>query len=201
MALHHTKKQMADVMFGKLPQSLLQPKALCQCPSLSTQPWANHILPGRKWMATLAKAHVGQSFGTRCVNRSFGQSPSPPFAEVLKYCREYKNKYQEGQRFDDISEGLQAETDYKKPVMVIFLGATSAGKSTLINTLIGETRCPVGIKPTTQKLQEILWGSILLVDSPGLDAMKQDEQKKAMDAAHRADLAVVMTSANQPLRE
>eukprot|EP00438_Fugacium_kawagutii_P029657 Skav231647 [mRNA] locus=scaffold4482:41667:42680:- [translate_table: standard] len=86
--------------------------------------------------------------------------------------------------------------------MVMFVGAFSAGKSELINSLMREKVCATGIKPTTSDLHELPWGEYLLVDSAGLDAMLRPEhRKKALEAARRSNVAVVVVNARQPLRD
>lgn len=87
--------------------------------------------------------------------------------------------------------------------MVVALGACSAGKSSLINTLMGKSVCKVGVRPTTDKISEVqIEKGCLIVDTPGLDAMKQeDHKKKALDYAKRASMAMLVINARQPFRE
>lgn len=55
---------------------------------------------------------------------------------------------------------------------IAFLGRTGAGKSSLINALIGADRQRVGVRPTTHASAMVLWGiepqSVVLIDTPGL---------------------------------
>lgn len=84
----------------------------------------------------------------------------------------------------------------------MLVGAFSAGKSTLINSLLGRKACATGIKPTTCDLAFLPWEGVLLVDSAGLDAMNQPTHKeKALEAARRSNMAVVVLNARQPLRD
>ena len=132
--------------------------------------------------------------------------PSLPFGKVMQGCRKYRNtadfpKIEEG--MEKIFAGLEvAEKDYNEKLMVMFVGAFSAGKSTLINSILGEERCDTGPDPTTKGLDFIDWHGVSLVDTPGLDAMHQKEdQQTALEAARRANVAVVVTNANQALRK
>ena len=95
-----------------------------------------------------------------------------------------------------------AKQDFERPTMIMFVGAYSAGKSALINSLLKEEVCKTGIRPTTSDLDFHQWDGMLLVDSAGLDAMNKPEQKeKALEAARRSNVAVVVVNARQPLRE
>ena len=104
---------------------------------------------------------------------------------------------------EDIRSALQiAKQDFEKPIMIMFVGAFSAGKSALINSILNKKVCATGIRPTTSEIQEFQWDGMLLVDSAGLDAMNKPEHKeKALEAARRSNVAVVVLNARQPLRE
>ena len=106
-------------------------------------------------------------------------------------------------RFEEVKSKMEtAKKDYEIDLMVMFVGAYSAGKSTLINTICEKDHCEVGIKPTTQDLRFIPWNGVQLVDSPGLDAMDQEmHQKRSLEAAGRANVAVLVMHARQALRE
>ena len=102
-----------------------------------------------------------------------------------------------------IRSALQtAREDFRQPTMIMLVGAFSAGKSTLINSLLKKDVCATGITPTTSKLHFHQWEGRLLVDSAGLDAMNEPEHRQqALEAARRSNVAVVVLNARQPLRE
>lgn len=54
---------------------------------------------------------------------------------------------------------------------IILAGKTGVGKSSIINALLGEEVCEIGVIPTTKDEQEITWatpqGEMLIVDFPG----------------------------------
>ena len=95
----------------------------------------------------------------------------------------------------------QAEKDFDEKLMMMFLGSYSAGKSTLINSILKSCTCDTGVKPTTECLQFIPWEGGFLVDSAGVDAPNRPEHDEtALKAAARSNLAVVVVNGLQPLR-
>jgi small GTP-binding protein len=101
---------------------------------------------------------------------------------------------------------LVAEDELTKKFTVAALGAFSAGKSTLINSLVGQQVCEVGIKPTTSDVSYITvpWatGAWEIVDTPGLDALEDENHKvECLTMARRADMALLIVNARQALRE
>lgn len=102
-----------------------------------------------------------------------------------------------------VCETLQtAKVDFDKPQMIIMLGDFSVGKTTLINSLIGEEVGATGIHPTTTDIHEYEWHGRLLVDTPGLNAFnKPEHQEKAFEAARRSNRAVVVINGRQPIGE
>ena len=102
---------------------------------------------------------------------------------------------------DRLESALEAA---REPCGVYFVGAFSAGKSTLINTLCGEGVCEVGVKPTTSDLVKIPYSkaaiSTVLFDSPGIDAPQFSHHKeKSLRAARRADVTVLVVPWNKPI--
>ena len=122
-----------------------------------------------------------ESFASSSVGKPWADRP-----EMQKVCEVLKT----------------AREDFDKKPMIMFVGAFSAGKSTLINNLLGEKRCATGIRPTTNDLHFHDWHRHLLVDSTGLDNWNQPEHKqKALEAARRSNRAVLVINARQPIGE
>lgn len=57
-----------------------------------------------------------------------------------------------------------------KTLKVMLFGAYNAGKSTFINTLIGQEIAKVDDVPTTDQVNEYFWNGITLCDTPGINA-------------------------------
>jgi GTPase SAR1 family protein len=66
-------------------------------------------------------------------------------------------------------EQLVEQIDERK-VHVMLFGAYNAGKSTLINALLGEERAVVGDIPTTDAVHRYDWDGHVLLDTPGINA-------------------------------
>lgn len=123
------------------------------------------------------------------------------------------NKHSESNRighFNEIVGTVQArirhaKEDYYSDFLVMVIGAFSAGKSTLINSLVKQKVCKVGIQPTTDDISILKFPNVpgvLLMDSPGVDALGQEgHTKKALEAAQRANMAIVVLNVRQLLRE
>lgn len=73
----------------------------------------------------------------------------------------------------------------QRPEVLVF-GAFSAGKSTLINALLGAECAPVGDVPTTTKVERYDYGPCLLLDTPGVNAPIEHEETtgEALRSAH-----------------
>ena len=70
---------------------------------------------------------------------------------------------------------LNGQIDERK-VQVMLFGAYNAGKSTLINTLLGEERAVVGDIPTTDTVHRYDWDGHVLLDTPGINAPIKHEE-------------------------
>ncbi|QDU37065.1 GTPase Der [Maioricimonas rarisocia] len=108
---------------------------------------------------------------------------------------------------EDTSKKETREEDATVTVAVI--GQVKAGKSSLINALLGENRAAVDVLPKTRDVQEyrLTWpdqqAELRLLDTAGYaDAGASQEQLRAMYAAfERADLVLLVLDARSPARE
>lgn len=101
----------------------------------------------------------------------------------------------------------QAETPEKiaqKPVNILLVGRTGAGKSSLINTLFVQNLAAVDVLPTTDRIRDYHWQtttgeSLTLWDSPGYEqAERTDLREQVLDHVRHADLLLLLNPAMDP---
>ena len=105
---------------------------------------------------------------------------------------------------DILAKAEPVEQVAQKPVNILLVGRTGAGKSSLINTLFEVDRAEVDVLPSTDDVRSYQWqadsGEILtLWDSPGYEQIdRADYRDLLLDYAHHADLLVLVTPAMDP---
>lgn len=85
----------------------------------------------------------------------------------------------EPERVQMIFSGVEIDFEEKKrnpDSCIMVYGVYNAGKSTLINALIGRQEAPVGDVPLTSKVSAYRWGSYEVLDTPGVDAPSEHEK-------------------------
>jgi small GTP-binding protein len=110
--------------------------------------------------------------------------------------------------------------------LVVIIGEFNAGKSSFINSLIGEDLLPVGITPTTEAIEVIRYSEIpsrqpqlkesgirewahpntgaigvAIVDTPGTGSVFQKHEQTAKAFLHRSDLVIFVISAKRAFAE
>jgi small GTP-binding protein len=125
-------------------------------------------------------------------------------------------------------DDLKALTDSVRQLDELFLlvvvGEFNAGKSALINALLGREVLAEGVTPTTSKIHQIVWGDevqrepmgavgelisapveslrqLTIVDTPGTNALDRAHETLTTDYVPRADLVLFVTSSDRPLSE
>ncbi|WP_172328205.1 dynamin family protein [Mangrovicoccus sp. HB161399] len=90
------------------------------------------------------------------------------------------------------------------PLRIAVAGQVSAGKSSLVNALLGSDLAEVDVIPTTDapKAYPACFAGVdaVLLDMPGLDGSKELEKKVAAELS-RADLVIWTVRANRPARD
>ena len=108
--------------------------------------------------------------------------------------------------------------------LLVVVGEFNAGKSALINAILGEKVLPEGVTPTTSRVTFIKWGEqkteqvvdegftivtyplpllkeLNIVDSPGTNAIIRQHERLTEEYVPRSDLVLFTTSADRPMTE
>ncbi|MEM9543922.1 MAG: GTPase family protein [Cyanobacteria bacterium P01_E01_bin.42] len=114
-------------------------------------------------------------------------------------------KPEETQTLREILERSQpVEKIEVKPLNILLVGRTGAGKSSTINTLFDRDLAEVDILPSTDRIQNYRWqvpggDSLVLWDTPGYEQTQGEALRElVLDFATRADLVLVVTPALDP---
>lgn len=103
-----------------------------------------------------------------------------------------------------IAQANPADTIEQKPVSLLLVGRTGAGKSSVINTLFVAAQAQVDALPSTDRIQDYRWQTetgetLTLWDTPGYEQVGQPELRdRVLDYAANTDLVLLVTPANDP---
>lgn len=90
---------------------------------------------------------------------------------------------------DNNAIDLSIQKVNERTLSILLYGAYNAGKSTLINVLLGKNAAAIGEIPTTDRVDEFNWEGYKLLDSPGVNAPIEHE-KITLDRLQKTDLVV-----------
>lgn len=96
--------------------------------------------------------------------------------------------------FDEFKNKL-SYLQQKIKLEIAFVGQYSAGKSTIISAISGNKDIKIGQDITTDIPHAYPWGSLLLIDTPGIYAGRPEHDKVSVEYMNKADLLIyVITS-------
>ena len=125
---------------------------------------------------------------------------------------------------DDLDVLRQAARDLDDLFMLVIVGEFNAGKSALINTLLGADLLEEGVTPTTTAINIVRYGAVpaqrwlgpqvlerefdnailrdvAVVDTPGTNAILREHQELTEQFVPRSDLVLFVTSVERPFTE
>ena len=116
--------------------------------------------------------------------------------EAIPTCAKYLPPGAVERSVKEIEEKIET-----KNLHIMFFGAYNAGKSTIINALLGKESAAVKDIPTTDRIDTYNWNGYVLIDSPGVNAPIEHE-KVSEAQLDRSDLiAFVIRQGEQDVKD
>lgn len=94
---------------------------------------------------------------------------------LLQQAHPLMSNYLDAARIEAMEQEIAVRSSNHQPIVMVY-GVYNAGKSTLINALLGEERAEVGDVPKTDRVDAYQMGDVTILDTPGIDAPAEHEQ-------------------------
>lgn len=102
-------------------------------------------------------------------------------------------------KVEELAQQLAKLAEQRRPTVMLY-GLYNAGKSTLINALLGQEQALDGQVPTTSEVTSYQWQGNALLDTPGIDA--PPEHEKVTEAQlQQSDLVIMVLSSRGATQE
>lgn len=91
------------------------------------------------------------------------------------------------------AENLLAELNQGKNedrIRVVFIGQYTAGKSTIISALTGNSNILIDADVATSESADYYWGNVVLTDTPGLYTENPEHDQRAIEMIRQSDLLI-----------
>lgn len=123
------------------------------------------------------------------------------FSLVQKYQQHHPNQNSQiGTQTEMLRAEIQQRIDHQI-LQVMLYGAYNAGKSTLVNVLLGKEVAKVNDIPTTDKIDQYDWDGIHLLDTPGVNAPIEHEQATDEQVKRTGAMLFVIREGDQDAKD
>ena len=149
-------------------------------PEASSNPVISELCGAKPCIKVLTKSDLADPAVTRAWVLHFETEP-----RVAAFASTTDRPQVTRKRIAELCHGLARHRGPDKSVRAVIAGVPNAGKSTLINTLMGRAVAKVGDKPAVTKEQQAvtLENGMMITDSPGLMWPKIEDEARAFRLA------------------
>lgn len=124
--------------------------------------------------------------GTKFEAGSFAEKTNKYYGDLSKIYMDF-DKLETAKKLDNTFQ----EVVSKDKICLAFVGQYSAGKSTIIKALTGDSSILIDSDIATSSVKHYNWGSVVLIDTPGLNTNENKEHDEmTLEAISKSDLLI-----------